>query len=153
MLSFLVRWLVNIAALFIVIHTIAGVGAANSNVVIIAALIIGLLNAFLKPVLILLTLPINIFSLGFFTLIINAFMFYLASMFVPGFTVSGFWSAFCASLLFSVLSFILNLLFTPRVGFKLSSSFMKAPVRKTYDDVIDVEGKVIDKPNKEERGE
>ena len=153
MLSFFIRWLVNIIALFVVIHTIAGVSAANSNVVIVAALIIGLLNAFLKPVLILFTLPLNIFSLGLFTLIINAFMFYLASKFVPGFTVASFWSAFCASLLFSFLSFIFNLLFAPRVSFTVGGSFTGTTSRKHYDNVIDVEGKVVDQSKKEDRGE
>ena len=150
LLSFFVRWLVNIIALFVVIHTIAGVSAANSNVVIIAALIIGLLNAFLKPVLMLLTLPLNILSLGLLTLIINAFMFYLASKFVAGFSVASFWSAFCAALLFSFLSFILNMIFAPKVSFKVNTSFTEAPLSKNYDNVIDVEGKVVDKSNKED---
>ena len=153
MLSFCVRWLVNIIALFVVIHTIAGVSASGTNVIVAAALIIGLLNAFLKPVLIMLTLPLTIYSLGLFTLIINAFMFYLASRFVPGFTVTGFWSAFSAALLFSFLSFILNLIFAPKVGFRINRSFTETSVRKDYGDVIDVEGKIVDRSKKEDRGE
>lgn len=146
MVSFFIKWLVNIVALFVVIHTVAGVSAANSNVVIVAALIIGLLNAFLKPVLILLTLPLTIVSLGLFTLIINAFMFYLASKFVAGFTVAGFWSAFWAALLFSVISFILNLIFKPHIGFRLDiSGNSPQSSRKRYKDVIDVEGTIVDK--------
>ena len=144
MLSFFVKWLVNIIALFVVIHTIAGVRAANSHVVIIAALVIGLLNAFLKPALVLLTLPLTIFSLGLFTLIINAFMFYLASKFVIGFTVASFWSAFAAALLFSLLSFILSLVFAPNINLKFNILKNSGQGRKTYDNVIDVEGKVVD---------
>ena len=151
MLSFFVKWLVNIIALFVVIHTIAGVSAANSNVVIVAALVIGLLNAFLRPILILLTLPLTIFSLGLFTLIINAFMFYLASKFVAGFTVTGFWSAFAAALLFSLLSFILNLAFAPNINLKFNILKNSGQNRKTYDNVIDVEGKVVDQ-DKEDHG-
>lgn len=144
MLSFLVKWLVNIIALFVVIHTISGVSAANSNVVIITALIIGLLNAFLRPILILLTLPLTILSLGAFTLVINAFMFYLASKFVAGFTVTGFWSAFWAAIVFSVISFVLNLLFAPNINFRFST-MKKTPVKqKNYDNVIDVEGTIVD---------
>jgi len=150
-LSFFVKWLVNIIALFVVIHTIAGVSAANSNVVIVAALVIGLLNAFLRPILILLTLPLTIFSLGLFTLIINAFMFYLASKFVAGFTVTGFWSAFAAALLFSLLSFILNLAFAPNINLKFNILKNSGQNRKTYDNVIDVEGKVVDQ-DKEDHG-
>ncbi len=147
MVSFFIKWFVNIIALFVVIHTIAGVSAANSNVVIVAALIIGLLNAFLRPVLILLTLPLTIISLGFFTLIINAFMFYLVSKFVTGFSVTGFWSAFWAALLFSFISFILNLVFAPDTGFKLNISGNIVRPRKRYDNVIDVEGTIVDQTN------
>ncbi len=150
MLAFLVKWFVNIIALFVVIHTIAGVSAANSNVVIVAALVIGLLNAFLKPALVLLTLPLTILSLGLFTLIINAFMFYLASKFVIGFTVAGFWSAFAAALLFSILSFILSLVFAPNINLKFDILKNSGQSRKTYDNVIDVEGKVLDQDKKEE---
>ena len=145
MVSFFIKWFVNIIALFVVIHTIAGVSAANSNVVIIAALIIGLLNAFLRPVLILLTLPLTIISLGLFTLIINAFMFYLASKFVAGFTVAGFWSAFWAALLFSVISFALNLVFAPDTGYRFNLSGRPGRPRKRYENVIDVEGTVVDR--------
>ena len=152
MISFLVKWLINIIALYVVIHTVAGITAAGSNVVIVAALIIGLLNAFLRPVLIILTLPLTVSTLGLFTLVINAFMFYLASKFVPGFTVVSFWSAFCAALLFSILSFVLNLLLTPNFGFRFNVSGTVANSRKKYDNVIDVEGKVVDK-NKEDQCE
>lgn len=151
MLSFFVKWFVNIIALFVVIHTIAGVSAANSHVIIIAALVIGLLNAFLRPVLILLTLPLTIASLGLFTLIINAFMFYLASKFVAGFTVTGLWSAFASALLFSILSFTLSLVFAPNVNLKFNILKNGDQRRKTYDNVIDVEGKVVDQDKEEHR--
>ncbi len=149
MFRFLIKWLVNIIALFIVINTISGVRATNSQALIVAALIIGLLNAFLRPVLILLTMPFTIFSLGLFTLFINGFMFYLASKFVIGFTVVNFWSAFCAALLFSVISFILNLILSPRqdISLKFDASNFN-PIRsdrsKKIDNVIDVEASVVD---------
>lgn len=147
MLSFFLKWIVNIAALFIVIHTVAGVSAENYRIVVYAALVIGLLNAFLRPVLIMLTLPLTILSLGTFTLIINAFMFYLASKFVIGFTVANLWSAFWASLLFSIISFILNLVLSPKINMRLNmfnTQDSGAGKRKSYNDVIDVEGKVVD---------
>lgn len=148
MLSFLAKWAVNIIALFIVLHTVGGVSVSNWQVLVVAAFIIGLLNAFLRPVLILLTLPFTIASLGLFTLVINAFIFYLSSKFVIGFTVASFWSAFWAALLFSFLSFILSLVFTPKVSIKFSSFSGRPEERKKYDNVIDVEGKVVDKEDR-----
>ena len=143
MVSFFIKWAVNIIALFIVIHTVAGISASNWQAMVVAAFIIGLLNAFLRPVLILLTLPFTIASLGLFTLIINAFMFYLASKFVIGFTIASFWSAFWAALLFSILSFFLSLALTPQVNVRLNVSGKSPETRKKYDNVIDVESKIV----------
>ena len=70
-----------------------------------------LLNAFLKPIIVLLTLPVTIITLGLFTFVINALIFYLAANLVPGLHVTGFGSAFIAALLFSLFSFVLNMLF------------------------------------------
>lgn len=141
---FLTRWLINIAALFIVIHLVSGVSADNAQAVVVAALIIGLLNAFLRPLMIAITLPLSILTLGFFTLIINASIFYLASRFVKGFVVSDFWTAFWASIVFSLISFILNIAIRPDAGFSVNYFRQGAPRRPKYDNVIDVEGKVVD---------
>jgi putative membrane protein len=141
---FLVRWLINIAALFAVIHTVSGVSTDNAQTVVVAALIIGLLNAFLRPLIVAVTLPLSILTLGFFTLIINASIFYLASQFVRGFVVSGFWTAFWASIVFSVVSFILNVAVKPGAGFSVNYFRHGAAGRAKYDDVIDVEGEVVD---------
>jgi putative membrane protein len=73
------------------------------------ALVIGLLNAFLRPVIILLTLPVTVLTLGLFTLVINGLMFYLAATLVHGFRVSGFATTFVAALLFSLFSFLLSM--------------------------------------------
>ena len=106
----LVRWLVNTTALLVVAHVVSGVTLANWQTVFVASLVLGLLNAFLRPVLILLTLPVTILSLGLFTLFINAFLFYLAAHLVHGFQVAGFGQAFLAAFVFSLVSFLLNLL-------------------------------------------
>ena len=74
-------------------------------------LVIGLLNVFLRPVIILLTLPVTMLTLGLFTLVINGLMFYLAAHLVSGFHVTGFGAAFVAALLFSLFSFVLNMVF------------------------------------------
>ena len=112
--GFILRWFVNIVALITVVHTVPGIRADRFETAVVAALILGLLNVFLKPLVILLTLPINVLSLGFFTLIINGLMFYLAAKIVKGFTITGFWAAFWGAMIFSIISFLLNLFINPQ---------------------------------------
>ncbi len=149
MARFLLKWFVNIIALFVVIHVVAGVSVNNMGTVLVAALILGLLNAFIRPFLLIMTLPITIATFGFFTLIINGGLFYLAAKFVPGFTVAGFWDAFWAALLFSIISSILSFLLTPNTHIRYGS-FGSGRSGDAGDgkeiggkgDFIDVEGKV-----------
>jgi putative membrane protein len=110
MRRFLLKWLVYSIALLIVVHIFSGVRSENLLTTIVMALVLGLLNAFLKPILSFLSFPILVITLGLFTFIINGFVFYLAGMFVHGFYVAGFWSAFWAALLFSIFTFLINLL-------------------------------------------
>ena len=142
MRNFTIKWVVNIFALFIIIHTVAGVSADSWGAIVVAALVLGLLNAFVRPFIILFTLPFTILTLGFFTLIINAFIFYLASKFVKGFEVINFWSAFWAALLFSIISSILNFMLTPKITINTESLRYGPSKAPDDDDVIDVEGKV-----------
>ena len=104
-----IRWLVNSTALLVVAHIVSGIALDNWVTVFVAAVVLGLLNTFLRPLLILLTLPVTVLSLGLFTLVINAFLFYLASYLVRGFMVAGFGQAFAGALVFSVVSFLLNM--------------------------------------------
>ena len=106
----LLKWLVNAMALFIVVHVVPGVSVAKWQTLLAGALVLGLLNAFFRPILIFLTLPVNILTLGLFTLVINGLLFYLAAWLVKGFHVTGFWSSFVAALVFSIVSFMLNFL-------------------------------------------
>lgn len=110
MTGLLLKWLCNAAALFVVVHIVPGVTAQRWQSLFVGALVIGLLNTILRPILMFLTLPVNILTLGLFTLVINGFLFYLASWLVKGFHVAGFFSALVAALLFSIFSFVLNLL-------------------------------------------
>ena len=80
----LVKWVVNSTALLVVAHIVSGVTLDNWPAVFVAALVLGLLNAFLRPVLIFLTLPVTVLTLGLFTLFINAFLFYMAAHLVRG---------------------------------------------------------------------
>jgi putative membrane protein len=109
MKALLVKWVVNSTALLVVIHIVSGVTVDNWPTVFVAALVLGLLNAFLRPILIFLTLPATILTLGLFTLVINAFLFYLAAHLVRGFHVAGFWQAFVAAFVFSIVSFLLSM--------------------------------------------
>src|SRR5512138_473805 len=116
MKKLVMRWIINSTALLVVAHIVSGVSIANWQTVFVTALVLGLLNAFLRPILILLTLPVSIFTLGLFTLVINGFLFYLAAQMVKGFQVSGFCQAFIASLIFSLVSFLLNIFISSERG-------------------------------------
>jgi putative membrane protein len=87
---------------------IRGVGFENFYAALITAVVLGVLNALIRPVLLLLTLPINFLTLGLFTLVINGLLFWLTSTVVKGFFVEGFWPAFWAALIFSIFSFIVS---------------------------------------------
>ncbi len=103
MLKLLVKWVAFALIISFVAWIIPGISIENFWAAMIAAVVIALINAIIKPVLIFLTLPINILTLGLFTLIINAALFMFAAYIVPGIEVSGFLSAFLGSLLLSIL--------------------------------------------------
>mgnify|MGYP001480119895 CR=1 FL=1 len=106
----LIKWVINSLAILIVTYIVKGIEIASPITVIVAAFVLGIINAFLRPFIILITLPINIFTLGVFTFFINGFLFYMVSKIVKGFVVTGFWPAFFGALLFSIISFLLSLL-------------------------------------------
>ena len=93
---FLQRWLINTLAVLVATYIVPGISYARPIDLVVAALILGILNAILRPLLLLLSLPLLIFTLGLFTLVINALLLLLASKLVgePHFHVDGFWSAF-----------------------------------------------------------
>jgi putative membrane protein len=111
MTRLILTWVLNAFALFFVMKLVPGIHIERFGDLLIATLVLGLLNAFLRPLVILLTLPVTVLTLGLFTLVINAVMFYLAAHLVSGFHVTGFGAAFLAALLFSLFSFILNMIF------------------------------------------
>ena len=106
----LIKWVINSLAILIVTYIVKGIEVAGPITAIVAAFVLGIINAFLRPLIILITLPINIFTLGLFTFFINGFLFYLVSKIIKGFVVTGFWPAFFGALLFSIISFLLSLL-------------------------------------------
>ena len=105
---FIVRWVVNALAVMLAAYLIPGIMVRDFWSALIAAIVIGLVNAIVRPIAIILTLPINIITLGLFTLVINALMFWLAAYFVPGFNVAGFWPAFGGALIFWAVSWVSN---------------------------------------------
>lgn len=109
-MSFLLQWLVSGLAIIITAYLLPGVRVTGFFAALVTALILGLINAFIRPVLILLTLPLNILTLGLFTLVINALLIMLAAAIVPGFSVHGFWWALLFGLVLAVISYALGTL-------------------------------------------
>lgn len=109
-MDLLIRFVLNALAVMTAAYVVPGIHVANFWVALIAALIIGIVNALVRPILLLLTLPINIITLGLFTLIINALMFALAAYLVKGFEVASFGSAFFGALVFWIVSWFTNAL-------------------------------------------
>ncbi len=110
MRAFLIRWLVTSLAIFIIANLSGLVYIQSLKALVLGSLILGILNVFLRPALILLTLPLTLFSLGFFIFVINGFILYTVAGLVPGFQVLSFWSALLAALLISILCALINYL-------------------------------------------
>jgi len=104
----IVRWLTLTVAIVFTSYLLEGIRISGFLSALLAAAILGILNAFFRPIALLLTLPINILSLGLFTFIVNALMLKMASGVITGFEVVGFWSAIFGSLLISIISWLLN---------------------------------------------
>ena len=104
----LIRWLTLTAAIVLSAYLLDGIRIDGFFSALSAAAILGILNAFFRPIALILTLPINILSLGLFTFVINALMLKLASGVIPGFDVHGFWTAIFGSLIISIISWLLN---------------------------------------------
>jgi len=103
-----IRWLILTFAILITAYLMDGIHSSGFLAAFFAAAILGMLNAFFRPVLLILTLSINVLSLGLFTFVINAMLLSLVSTIIPGFDVQGFWSAVFGSLLISIVSWILT---------------------------------------------
>jgi len=95
-------------AVIVSAYVLPGVTLNGFWAAILAALVLGVINVFIKPLLIILTLPINILTLGLFTLVINALVIMMASGITPGFKVNGFWNALLFSIVLSIVLFIIN---------------------------------------------
>jgi putative membrane protein len=103
----ILQWIISAAVLLGIAYLVPGITVHSFYSALIAALILGLVNVVIKPVILLLTLPANILTLGLLTFVINAFLFWFAATIVKGFDVAGFWPAFWGALLMSIASWLL----------------------------------------------
>jgi putative membrane protein len=106
----LLVWVLNAVALWLVTLVVPGVQVQDPMYAFIAAVVLGLVNALVKPVLIILTLPITVVTLGLFLLVINALLFWAVASLLPGFHVAGFWWAMLGAFVYSVLTWVFSAL-------------------------------------------
>ncbi len=116
MTAFLIRWLVTTIAVFVAEKIIPGIHCNSAGALLGASLLLGIINAFVRPILLLLSIPFIIVTMGFFILVVNALMLMLVAQLVPSFGVDGFWSAFFGSIVISFVSWILSSFFRSSDG-------------------------------------
>ncbi len=104
----LVLWIVNAGTLILLPYVLPGITVSSFGAALVTALVLGLINTVIRPILVLLTLPITLLTLGLFILVINALLFWMVASFVPGFQVQGFWSAFWGAIAYSVISTLVS---------------------------------------------
>jgi putative membrane protein len=109
----LALWLVNALALMAVAYLLPGIAVASFLTALAAALVLGLVNTVVRPVLILLTLPATLLTLGLFIFVINGLLFWLVGTFIEGFVVSGFWWGVAGAIVYSIVSWALSALLMP----------------------------------------
>ncbi len=107
-MNMLIHWLLNAFALIITAYLPTGIHINNYGTALLAAVVIGLLNVFMRPVLMFLTAPLNLLTVGLFTFVVNAVILWLAAIVVPGLTLESFWSAIFAAIVLSFVSTILS---------------------------------------------
>ncbi len=141
--------MINVIALLIVVMVVPGIHVDGLGTALVAALCLWLVNAILRPVLISATLPLNILSLGLFTLVINGALFFGVSRVIPGFTVDSFGAAIWGAFAFGIFGFILNMLVSPsgrvHARFYRYTGSQRSSAPRRRGDIIDVEGKVEDR--------
>ena len=110
MMRLLVVWLINALALMAVAYLMPSIQVSSFGAALVAALVLGLVNAVVRPILVLLTLPVTILTLGLFIFVLNGLLFWMVGSWLQGFEVAGFWPAVFGALLFSLVSWLLSAL-------------------------------------------
>jgi putative membrane protein len=108
MFTLLIRWLANTVALFVVVTIVPGFHYGSVVNLLVAALVLGLLNAIVRPILVLLTFPLTILTLGLFLIVLNALMLELTASVVPGFDIAGFGWALVGAIVLGIVSLVTN---------------------------------------------
>jgi putative membrane protein len=109
-LRLLAVWLINALALMAVAYLLPSISVSSFGAALAAALVLGLINAVIRPVLILLTLPVTILTLGLFIFVLNGLLFWFVGSFIQGFFVAGFWAGVFGAIVFSLISWLLSAL-------------------------------------------
>jgi putative membrane protein len=116
MAAFLIRWAVTTVAVFAAVKLVPGIHYGTPEALLGASLLLGIINAFVRPVLLLLSLPFIIVTMGLFIFVVNALLLKLVSALIPGFYVDGFWSAFFGAIIIGIVSWILSSFFRSSDG-------------------------------------
>lgn len=116
MLAFLIRWGITAVAVMVAAWIIPGIRYDSTGVLLGASLLLGIINAFVRPILLLLSLPFILVTMGLFIFVVNALLMLFVSSVVPGFVVDGFWSAFFGAIIISLVSLILSSFFKASDG-------------------------------------
>ena len=111
MAFFILRVLIAALGLWLATEWVTGITVSTPTTLILAALLLGVVNAIVRPIVVLLTLPVTLITLGLFLLVVNAAMLGLVAAFLPGFSIAGFWPAVWAALLISLVSWLGSALF------------------------------------------
>lgn len=137
---FLQAWAINTVAVLVTAHVVSGIDYNKPLDLVVATLLLGFLNAFVRPVLMLLSLPLLLFTLGLFTLVINAGLLLLVGELVKGFHVAGFWAAFKGAILIALINLALNTLTgSGRARVQIRRGRKPKPTSQKRDDnIIDV---------------
>ena len=109
-LRVLLVWLINTVALIAVAYLMPSISVSSFGAALVAALVLGLINAVVRPVLVLLTLPVTILTLGLFIFVLNGLLFWAVGTWLEGFNVGGFWAGVLGAILFSIVSWLLSAL-------------------------------------------
>ncbi|MBN2907929.1 phage holin family protein [Polycladomyces sp. WAk] len=109
-MGWIVKWLINGLAVFLAAMWIPGVQVKGYGTALLVALVLGIVNALIRPILVVLTLPLNIMTLGLFTFIINGFLFWLVGHVIQGFYVTSFLGAILGAIFVSLVSWVLNII-------------------------------------------
>lgn len=109
-LRLLLVWLINAVALIAVAYLMPSISVSSFGAALVAALVLGLVNAIVRPVLVLLTLPVTILTLGLFIFVLNGLLFWMVGSWLEGFNVGGFWAGVFGAIVFSLVSWLLSAL-------------------------------------------